>query len=121
MLNAPPAWQLYAQDFLTDVQEWDDAAVGVYIRLLNYQWINRSIPSTIKSLKTLCNTDEETLSYYWENFIKHKFKQKTEDGRLQNKRLEEYWMHLKSNRKKNSLAGKESAAKRKREKERNRS
>ncbi len=109
MMNAPPAWQLYAQDFLTDVQEWDDAAVGVYIRFLNYQWINRSIPSNIKALKTLCNTDEETLSYYWENFIKHKFKQEAENGRLQNKRLEEYWQQLVNHRIKQQRAGKASA------------
>ena len=114
MLNAPPAWQLYAQDFLTDVQEWDDAEVGVYIRLLNYQWINRSIPSTIKGIKTLCNTDEETLTEYWNEHIKHKFKQKTEDGRLQNKRLEEYWQQLINHRKKRQAAGKASAAKRNR-------
>lgn len=112
-MNAPPAWQCYAQDFLTDVQEWPDAAVGIYFRLLNYQWINRDLPPTIEGLKTLCNTDKEELEGYWLDYISFKFITNKE-GRLYNKRLEDYYQQLLSHRKKCSKAGKASADARRR-------
>jgi len=111
-MNSPPAWQCYAQDFLTDVGEWSDEAVGIYIRLLNYQWVNRSIPSDIEDIVNLCNSDLDAFTKHWDKYIQYKFKKKTEDGRLQNKRLEEYWLYLMGNRKKCSGAGKLSAEKR---------
>ncbi len=111
-MNAPPAWQIYAQDFLVDVQEWPDVTVGIYIRLLNYQWINRTIPATVRGLTTLCNSDEETVKASWDEYIKFKFKE-NESGRLYNKRLEGYWQQLMNHREKCSRAGKASANKRK--------
>jgi len=108
-MKTPPAWQCYAQDFLTDVQEWDDVAVGIYFRFLNYQWINRTIPSTIKGLTTLCNSDEATVERCWNDHIKYKFRESPE-GRFYNKRLEDYWQQLMNHRKKCSRAGKASAA-----------
>lgn len=110
-MNSPPAWQCYAQDFLVDVAEWDDVAVGIYFRLLNYQWINRDLPSTVKGLTTLCNSDEETVGKHWNEYIKFKFNE-NDDGRMYNKRLEDYWQQLMNHRKKCSRAGKASAARR---------
>lgn len=111
-MKAPPAWQCYAQDFLTDVQEWDDVAVGIYFRFLNYQWINRDLPETPKGLSRLCNSDEETVNKYWNECIGEKFV-RNENGRFYNKRLEDYWQQLMNHRKKCSKAGKKSAESRK--------
>lgn len=110
-MNAPPAWQCYAQDFLIDVQEWDDEAVGMYTRFLNYQWVNRDLPPDIEGLMRLTTSDYDSVELQWNKCIGEKFI-KNDKGRYYNKRLEEYWQHLMNHRKKRSKAGKASAKKR---------
>ena len=43
-MNKAPAFQLYSNDFLVDTMAWSAFEVGIYIRLLLYQWTNESIP-----------------------------------------------------------------------------
>ena len=44
-MGKSPAFRLYASDFYMDTQTWSNEEVGVYLRLLLYQWINGSIPN----------------------------------------------------------------------------
>lgn len=45
-----PAFQLYAQDFDMDTGAWTAQEVGVYLRLLLYEWVNGPIPDDIDRL-----------------------------------------------------------------------
>lgn len=80
-MNKAPAFQLYAQDFLTGVMYLTNEEVGIYIRMLCKQWTDGSIPK--KRLGFL-------VGYEWDNLseeLKSKFVEN--DGRLINTKLEE--------------------------------
>jgi uncharacterized protein YdaU (DUF1376 family) len=83
-MNKPPAFQFYADDFLSGTMNMTDAEVGLYIRLLCVQWSTGSIP----------NDDEEIRAYSKRglvepslNRVKSKF-EASPDGLLRNRRLE---------------------------------
>lgn len=82
-MNAP-AFQFYADDFLSGTIQFTDAEVGIYIRLLCVQWNCGSLP----------NDPAELLSYGKNNDgsaigkVMAKFRV-CEDGRLRNARMEE--------------------------------
>ena len=77
----PPAFQLYADDFIAGTIKFTDAEIGLYIRLLCAQWSEGSLPD-----------DDVELSSYGKGKtplarVKSKF-QKCDDGRLRNARME---------------------------------
>jgi uncharacterized protein YdaU (DUF1376 family) len=87
MASAPPAFQFYAQDFYTGTLGMSNEAVGIYIRMLCYQWIHGGIPSNRKTLENFLGIS----SYkFRKNFaeIAKKFKL-GRDKVLRNPRLEE--------------------------------
>lgn len=49
-MSKPPAFQLYASDFYMDTAGWTAWEVGVYLRLLLYEWVNGGIPNDIESI-----------------------------------------------------------------------
>jgi len=49
-MSKPPAFQLYAADFYMDTAAWTAWEVGIYFRLLMYEWINNGIPNEIESI-----------------------------------------------------------------------
>ena len=49
-MSKPPAFQLYAADFYMDTAAWTAWEVGIYFRLLMYEWINSGIPNEIESI-----------------------------------------------------------------------
>lgn len=80
-MNKAPAFQLYAQDFLTGVMYLTNEEIGIYIKILCKQWTDGSVPK--KRLGFLVGLD-------WENFseeLKNKFIE-TEES-LVNTRLEQ--------------------------------
>lgn len=81
-MNKPPAFQLYANNFLTGTADFTPEEVGAYIRLLCYQWDRGSLPSDIKKLKNLAGCTEDALAS-----IMHKFEPSGE-GTIQNSKLE---------------------------------
>jgi uncharacterized protein YdaU (DUF1376 family) len=92
MKNKAPAFQFYASDFITDTVEWSNEEIGIYIRLLCYQWINGDLPSQLDRLrKIVCDianpiaTQEDTIEK-WSRVLS-KFEE-TGDGRIVNRRLE---------------------------------
>ena len=40
----PPAFQFYAQDFLTGVMYLTNEEVGIYIKMISKQWTDGQIP-----------------------------------------------------------------------------
>lgn len=70
-----PAVLFYPNDFIASTALWDDAEVGVYIRLLSYQHINGGITPS----------DYEKLCYGYER-VREKFNQH-EDGLYYNDRM----------------------------------
>jgi uncharacterized protein YdaU (DUF1376 family) len=91
MKNAP-AFQLYAADFYMDTASWPVEEVGMYTRLLFYQWVNGSIPSDVEKIARIagCISGRKwsaNVARMWSN-ICHKFAT-LPDGNLANLRLEE--------------------------------
>jgi uncharacterized protein YdaU (DUF1376 family) len=95
----PPAFQLYARDFLTGTTAMSNIATGAYIRLLCHAWDGNpicTIPADDYSLFKLsgCDSTEE-----W-NVVKAqvlaKFKEREVEGRkvLVNERLMAYFKEL---------------------------
>lgn len=109
-MSKPPAFQFYASDFLTDVAEFSNEAVGAYIRLLCSQWVNGDLPSDEKSLCRVCHSYPIEFPEIWEE-IKHKFSQK-KNGRLVNLKMEKVRNERKEFVKKAAKAGKKGAEKR---------
>lgn len=84
--SRPPSFDFYADDFMAGTVHLPPAAVGCYIRLLCFQWSHGSIPNDPRQLAQITGiyTEEEKqmLSVCLSKFIT------TDDGRLQNERLE---------------------------------
>jgi len=91
-MKKPPAFQLYAADFYMDTASWPVEEVGMYTRLLFYQWVNGSIPNDMEKIARITGTLSgrkwaTNVARMWSN-ICHKFVT-LPDGNLINQRLEE--------------------------------
>ena len=60
-----PSYPMYPQDFDMDTASWSPLAVGVYIRLLNYSWINGPIPEDTKLLSSIVRMDHGNFKKVW--------------------------------------------------------
>ena len=87
MVAKDPAYPMYAQDFDMDTADWGIDEIGIYIRLLNYEWINGYIPSDPSRIAKIARISVKKLLKSWE-IISPKFSQKCDD-KLQNRRMEE--------------------------------
>ena len=85
-MGKSPSFQLYASDFDMDTASWDNEEVGIYFRLLMYQWVNGGIPSDTKRLAKIVRTSHKKFQKSWE-IIKFKFTEKNTNS-LINKRME---------------------------------
>lgn len=97
MENAP-AFQLYAQDFLTGVMYLTNDEIGIYIKMLCKQWTDEKIPK--KRLGFLTGMDWNSMS----DELKSKFIDKGDY--LINQRLEDERLKKESFKKKQSENGK---------------
>lgn len=86
-MSKPPAFQLYAADFLTDTVDLSNEEVGAYFRLLCYQWVNGSLPAQLELISRLAHAELPAFESVWAS-IQAKFTV-GEDGRLRNRRMEE--------------------------------
>jgi uncharacterized protein YdaU (DUF1376 family) len=86
-MSKAPAFQFYASDFVADTMEWTPLEVGIYMRLLCFEWINESLPPQPERLARLAGCSDEEFEKAWP-LIKPKFYVNGE-GRMYNKRLEE--------------------------------
>lgn len=86
-MGKQPAFQLYAADFYMDTASWSIEEVGVYTRLLFYQWVNGSIPDDLCRIARIAGCSLKRIPKVWSQ-VKLKFS-KRDDGNLINERLEE--------------------------------
>jgi len=86
-MNKPPAFQLYASDFDMDTATWNNEEVGIYLRLLLYQWVNGGIPNDLEKMSRIVRCSAKKFIGKWEN-VSPKFVQNG-GGFLVNKRMEE--------------------------------
>lgn len=86
-MTKPPAFQLYAADFCMDTLDWTATQVGVYMRLLMYEWVNGGLSPKIANLARIGGVDPRNMQKMWSTVIAKKF---TTDGAglLVNKKLE---------------------------------
>lgn len=83
-----PAFQFYPSDFDTDTADWSPEEVGIYIRLLNYQWKHGAIPSDEERLMMIVRLiDKRRFRQAWD-VVGAKFPA-SHDGELKNRRMEE--------------------------------
>lgn len=81
----PPAFQLYAADFDMDTAAWTCLQVGVYFRLLMYEWVNGSLPGTISELARIARINPRTMHKVWSMTVEKKFTLNTENMYVNNR------------------------------------
>lgn len=91
-----------------DTASWDNEEVGIYFRLLMYQWVNGSVPDDINRLAKITRTNQESFKKSW-RIVSSKFQ---ENGRndLVNLRMEQTRQEQNNYRKLQSEAGKRGIA-----------
>jgi uncharacterized protein YdaU (DUF1376 family) len=95
----PPAFQLYARDFLAGTTNMSACACGAYIRFLCHAWDGNpicSIPADDYSLYKLSGCDSKEEWNTIKAMVLAKFRAVEIEGvkRLVNDRLMEYWKEL---------------------------
>lgn len=84
---------MYAQDFDMDTASWSNNEIGMYMRLLNYEWVNGSIPSDLEQIARIAREPysprfHAKFTVKWSRNVAGKFTQNG-NGNLINKRMED--------------------------------
>ena len=85
-MSKPPAFQMYASDFYMDTITWTNEEIGVYLRLLLYEWINKDLPEDPEKLKKIVKISSKKFKKIFPS-MSHKFI-KNNKNNLINPRLE---------------------------------
>lgn len=109
-MSKAPAFQLYAADFYMDTAHWEPETIGVYFRLLMFEWVNGFIPNDTKQLSRIAGITQKKFKNNWKIFS-HKFSQK-DDEKLINRKMEEVREEQENYRKSQKESGKRGAEKR---------
>ena len=106
-----PAFQLYASDFYMDTSGWTATQIGIYFRLLMYEWVNEHLPNDIIMLSRIAQIDPGNFLKCYRPTVEGKFTPNG-DGTLINKRLEEVRENQRKYRESQAEKGRHSAKKR---------
>lgn len=106
-MSKAPSFPLYAADFYMDTMTWDIEEIGIYFRLLMFEWVNGPLPFDLRKLNKIASTGSKKFSKRWPN-ISSKFTP-TGDGFLINRRLEQVRSEQEEYRKRQQIAGLKSA------------
>lgn len=109
MAKNSPAFQFYPSDFLIGTALMSAEAVGIYIRLLCYQWSHGGLPNDKSKLAVLASVLLKQIDDNWVD-LSEKFCV-CDDGLLRNKRMETVKSIQSELSKKRSLAGKKGGKK----------
>jgi len=106
-MSKAPAFQFYPSDFISDptVQMMSNAEIGVYLKMLCFDWIGDGIPTDVERLFNLLDCNESELSICLEKFEEI-------GGRYYNKRLRKEREKQLNRREQASAAGRASGRKR---------
>lgn len=102
---------MYAQDFDMDTATWSNDEVGIYVRLLNYEWVNGGLPNNIQGLARITRERKIKFEQKWIQNVSRKF-QENGHGMLVNRRMEEVRQNQLKYSESQSKKGKASAKKR---------
>ena len=108
-MKSPPAYLMYAADFATNTVHLSATAVGAYLRLLNHQWVNGSIPLENAARARVAGVSARHMGRIWAEL--ESFFGPAEKG-LQNARLEAEREKALEKRRRRSDAGKHGAERR---------
>ena len=78
-MGKAPAFQMYAADFLVDVQGWTATEVGIYTRLLMNEWVNGPLPEEMERLARISGLDLGNFLKCWRRVIQDKFEHSNGD------------------------------------------
>jgi uncharacterized protein YdaU (DUF1376 family) len=108
-----PAFQFYPRDWLSDskVLSMTASERGIYITLLCFCWLDKTIPDDIPQLAQLCGISVAEMEASWPA-VKRCFKKANPTGRLYNKRLAQERKAQKQRTASHSAAGEKGAKKR---------
>lgn len=84
--SRPPSFDFYPEDFLAGTMHLHPICIGIYIRLLCFQWSHGAIPSERRQLMQVTGAMPDELDGYLSQVLQ-KF-EKGEDGQYRNARLE---------------------------------
>lgn len=84
--SRPPSFDFYPEDFLAGTMHLHPVCIGIYIRLLCFQWSHGAIPTDQRQLMQVTGAMPSELEEYLSQVLS-KF-DKCEDGALRNARLE---------------------------------
>lgn len=112
-----PSFQFYANDFTTGTQDWSIEEVGIYIRLLCYQWDKGFIPIEEERLSRICGCNIEVFKKAWV-YVGLKFVH-INNNTLQNDRLEQIRQQQIDFREKQRINGKKGGRPRNKEPKQN--
>ncbi|MCG3776913.1 MAG: hypothetical protein JW395_3785 [Nitrospira sp.] len=104
----PPAFQLYADDFLSGTSEMTAEEVGAYIRLLCHQWTKGGLPQDDDRLSRMAGLMGLPMGSPSLRYVVAKF-DLCDDGQLRNRRLEAVREDLNKYRQKQVESGKRGA------------
>ena len=107
-----PAFQFYADDFLAGTLDMSQQEVGIYIKLLCFQWSRGGLPNDIGRLAMLVRTNNEPNN---ETALRYVLDTKfvvCQDGQLRNNRMEEVRKQSENWHEKSVSGGKASGGKR---------
>ncbi len=79
---------MFASDFYMDTAGWDPYAVGIYQRLLLYEWVNGGLPNDPIQLMRIAGAKPKKFESNWSKFVSSKFSVNG-DEKLTNRRMEE--------------------------------
>lgn len=110
-MSKAPAYPMYAQDFDMDTKDWTALEVGIYIRLLNYEWVNGGIPADTKRICRIAGVDARS-GKHWMPVVIAKFALTEDTNMYVNRRLEEERQNQANYRESQRIKGKKSGDKR---------
>jgi uncharacterized protein YdaU (DUF1376 family) len=87
-MKQPPAFQVYARDFLVDeTAHLSLEATGAYVKLLCHQWLKGSLDPDVALLARLVNVPVKEFRRVWKELADH-FPVTQSDGQRRNADLE---------------------------------
>lgn len=107
-----PAFQFYADDFLAGTLDMSQQEVGIYIKLLCFQWSRGGLPNDIGRLAMLVQTNNEPSNEAALRYVLDTKFVACQDGQLRNNRMEEVRKEAEKWHEKSVSGGKASGIKR---------
>ncbi len=78
-MGKTPAFQLYSSDFYMDTAHWEAEEIGVYFRLLMFEWVNKTVPNNVKQMARIAGLSPKKFTKTWQ-IVSPKFVKENENN-----------------------------------------